>query len=72
MKNVSYKEEEVLLDESDDRPEIGGGQVSDIHAIDQNPAPVRVVEAKQQVDDGGLAGTSVSHQGDGLTRRGGE
>ena len=64
--NVPGEQKEVLLHEPDQRPEIGSGELSDVQTIDQDPAPVRVVEAQQEIDDGRLTGSSAADQSDRL------
>jgi hypothetical protein len=66
--NVSREKEEILLDEADQRSKVGGRELPDIDAIDQNSAPVRVVEAQQQIDDGGLPCSGVPNQRNRLAR----
>ncbi len=40
--------------------------LADILSVDADAAAVDIVEAGQQVDDGGLAGAGRAHQGDGF------
>src|SRR5215210_6292649 len=59
--DVSHEKKQILLHEADEGAEVGGCQLPDVHSIDQNAPALRIVEPKQQVDDGGLAGTGMPH-----------
>ncbi len=47
-------------------------QAADVVAVDGDAAFIHIVEAAEQADDGGFAGTGGAHEGDGLARRGGQ
>ena len=63
------KQEHILGYDADVPPEGGPGHVPDVHAVDGDPACVHVVEAGDQVAQGGLAPAAGPHQGQGAARR---
>ena len=60
---------EVLEDDPDVPPEAVDVVLPEIHAVEQDPPLVRVVEPSQQLDQRGLAGAVLAHQRDPLARR---
>ena len=68
VQDVSREEEEILLHEADDRPEVGRRKLPDVHAVHRDPAAVGVVEPEEQIDDRRLSRPGVPHEGDRLAR----
>src|SRR5690606_15069194 len=62
--DVTGKKKEVLLDEPDLPPQLPGGKAADVHAIQPNGPPIRVVEAEEKVDDRGLSRPRMPNQGE--------
>src|SRR5690606_1524289 len=47
--------QEILEDDADVAAKIGGGELADVDAVDGDGALFGLVEARHQLDDGGLA-----------------
>ena len=62
----------LLRDVADLVAQVVLGHLADIHAVDQDRAVGDVVEARDQVDDGGLARAGRADEGRGLARLGGK
>ena len=61
--------EEILKDHADVAAVIRKVVVAQVLAVEQHAALVRIVEAREQFHDGGLAGAVLAHQGDLLAGR---
>ncbi len=46
----------VLRDAADVTPQVGGVERRDVGTVKENAARLRIIEAKQQLEQGGLAG----------------
>ena len=57
---------EVLVDDADLGPKVGGGEVPRIGAVQEDLAPVRVIKPGKQLGQGGLAGAVAPDQGHDL------
>ena len=62
----------LLLDIGKARAEVGGVEVADVDAVDEDGAGVDVVEALDEAEDGGLTRARCADQRDGLAFRHGE
>ena len=62
----SGEEGRLLEDDADLAAQGLQGGAADVDAVDQDAAGGRVVEAREQVDDGGFAGAGGAEQGDHL------
>jgi hypothetical protein len=60
--HIPGKQKDVLLDVADERAELGDRNVANVRAVDEDSPALGIIETKQQIDDGGLAGTSVANQ----------
>src|SRR5688572_11777476 len=69
VQDVPGKQEEILLNEADQRPQSRGRKLADVHPIYQDPAAIRVIEAEEQIDDGGLPRPGMPDQRNRLTGR---
>ena len=58
----------VLQDHPEAAAQVVAGHLVDVVAVEEDPPGVHVVEAHQQVDQGGLAGTGRTHDRAGLPR----
>ena len=60
------EQESVLQDQAEFMPQVVFADLADIFPIDGDPAGIDLVETRQQVDDGGLAGPGRADQGKDL------
>src|SRR5690606_35954650 len=64
--------QEILEDDADVAAKIGGGELADVDAVDGDGALFGLVEARHQLDDGGLARPVLTDKRDGFARLDGE
>ncbi len=72
VEDGAVEEEVVLADDGHLGAEGLEGEGLDGVAVEEDEAALAVVEARDEVDEGGLAGAGVSDEGDGLAGLGGE
>ena len=58
--HITGEEENVLLYVANESAQLRERDVPNVGAVNENSAALRVIEAKQEVDDRGLAGSGVS------------
>ena len=63
VRHVAAEQERVLQNHPEPLAEGGNRQFADIDAIQKDPALLRLIQAAEQADHGGLAGTGGTHQG---------
>src|SRR5664280_3849591 len=68
LPNRAAEEPRVLENHAEGAAQVVSGELSDVDAVNADRACVYLVEAHQQVDDRGLAGTGRADDGQDLTR----
>ena len=64
------EQEGVLQHDADLPAQAGARHIAHVEAVDRTAPPRHIVEARDQVDDGGLAGAGRADDRDGLARLG--